>query len=203
MAVTQKNITKGNLMADLRSYSGLADDFKKRKMISRGLVRQHFAEPWQFRVEIDKDATKTAPALFKTDGSHHSPFDFLVKDVSFGPTEFACEPVEAGATVFTFPKSSQPVVISMTVRDTADRQLYKWFNDLADKVVNKDGTFNLPSEYLFGLTIKTYKDDDGDSEQELWCNWVYPLKMGDIQMSVDGEGFTEFPISFQQFRSLG
>jgi len=185
------------------SYSGLADDFRKRKMISRGLVRQHFAEPWQFRVEMSEGVMRLAPSLFAVDGSHHSPFDFLVKDISFGPTEIAGEPVEAGATIFTFPKSAQPVVVTMTVRDTADRQLYMWFNEWAGKVVNSDGTFNLPYSYLRWLTVLTYSDDDGDSEQELWSGMVYPQKMGDIQMSVDGEGFSEFPITFQQFRSLG
>ena len=191
------------------SYSGLADDFKKRKMISRGLVRQHFAEPWQFRIEMSEGATRLAPSLFAVDGSHHSPFDYLVKDVSFGPTEIASDPVEAGAMVFTFPKSALPVVVAMTVRDTADRQLYSWFNAWAGNIFGKDakgnddGTFNLPYSYLRWLTIFTYSDDDGNSEQELWSGMVYPQKMGDIQMSVDGEGFSEFPITFQQFRSMG
>ena len=184
------------------SYSGLADDFKKRRLISHGLVRTHFAEPWQFRVQFD-GAKDFLPELFKNDGSHHSIFDYLAKDVSFGPVDIACEPTEAGGTVFTFPKSSQPVVVSMTVRDTADRKLYKWFTAWSKLVVNDDGTFNVPYFYVRDLIVKTYQDDDGGSEEVLWSGGVYPQKMGDIQMAVDGEGFTEFPITFQQFRSMG
>jgi len=181
------------------SYTSLADDFKKRKMISYGLVRQHFAEPWQFRISFSD-----MPGFLSSGGDpHHSIFDYLVKDVSFGPVEIAGDPVEAGGTVFTFPKSSQPVVVTMTVRDTADRLLYQWFVAWAESVSNSDGTFNLPYTYLQKLTIYTYKDDDGASEQELWKGMVYPQKMGDIQMSVDGEGFSEFPVTFQQFRSQG
>lgn len=184
------------------SYTGLADDFKKRRMIAKGCVRTHFAEPWQFRVEVDGEDDK-ARTMFKKDAAHHSLFDYLAKNVSFGPTEIATEPVEAGANVFTFPKTSQPVVITMTVRDTADRDLYNWFTAWAGKVVNDDGTFNLPYDYTRILTIYSYRDDDGGSENALWSGLVYPAKMGDIEMSVDGEGFTEFPITFQQFSSLG
>lgn len=179
-------------------YKGTVEDFKIRKMISSALVRTHFAEPWQFRIEIDGMTADLA----RKDGSGHSVFDYLAKNVSFGPDEFTTEPVEAGAAVFTYPKSVQPVAISLTVRDTADRILYGWFDNWFGKVHNKDGTFNLPSTYVKKLTIWTYGSDSGP-EKDLWHGQVYPQKMGDIEMSVDGEGFTEFPILFQQFASLG
>lgn len=179
-------------------YQPLTDDMNKRRMIAASLVRTHFAEPWQFRVEIDG----MEAGLTKKDGSSHSVFDYLVKDVSFGPTEFQTEPVEAGANVFTFPTSAVPVVVTMTVRDTDDHQLYQWFNKWSGKVVNQDGTFSLPGTYIKKLTIFSYKDDADGSEKELWAGMVYPQKMGDIQKSVEAEGFTEFPVVFQQFRSL-
>lgn len=175
------------------------DDFNKRRLISHVGIRQGFAEPWQFRVLIDAMPQNLSGIK---GGSAHSLFDFLVKDVSFGPTELAGEPVEVGGTVFTFPKSSQPTTITMTVKDSDDWQLYTWFNEWASKVVNADGSFNTPSTFIKKLIIRTYKDDQAASEAELWSGMVYPQKMGDIQMSVDGEKFVEFPIVFQQFRSL-
>jgi hypothetical protein len=90
------------------SYTGLPDDFKKRRMIAKGCVRTHFAEPWQFRVEVDGEDDK-ARTMFKKDAAHHSLFDYLAKNVSFGPTEIATEPVEAGANVFTFPKTKPSI----------------------------------------------------------------------------------------------
>lgn len=182
--------------------SGYIEDMKKRRGIARSCVRTHFAEPWQFRVAVDGEDDKQN-TMFGRKIAHHNLFDYLAKNVSFGPTEIATEPVEAGANVFTFPKTLQPVVITMTVRDTADRDLYNWFTTWAGKVVNGNGTFNLPSYYTRILTIYSYKDDDGASENALWSGLVYPTKMGDIEMSVDGEGFIEFPITFQQFSSLG
>jgi len=189
-------------------YSPLSkhpEDLKKRRMIARSCVRTHFVEPWQFRIEVDgmKDL---APKLAETDGPV-TVFDYLVKGVGFGPTEFETEPVQAGAAIFTYPKSSQPVVVTMTVRDTADRLLYNWFNVWAGKVLYSaddkvwDGTFNLPASYVKQLTIHALHDDTNASV--LWSGHVYPQKMGDIEHSVDGEGFLEFPVVFQQFATLG
>ena len=138
----------------------------------------------------------------QVDGSNHNLFDFLVKNVSFGPTELTTDALEVGGAIFTFPKTSAPCVITMTVRDSSTWQLYNWFNTWVSEVVNNDGTFNLPFKYKKLLKIKTYKDDEAGSEVDLWSDEVYPTKMGDISMDVSAEGFVEFPIVFQQFRSL-
>jgi|GEM_PF-3042186 len=183
---------------DFKPYQGLQDLIEKRHMINRQAVRLHYAEPWQFRIMLYDGS-----AMFETKlETFHNLFDFLAREVSFGPTELSTEPVEAGGTVFTYPKQSQPVVITCTVRDTGDRKLHKWFNKLVGKVVNPDGTFNLPNDYCYKMKILSYEDDSEDG-QDLWEGLVYPTKMGDIQMSLDGENFTEFPIVFQQFNSLG
>ncbi len=183
---------------DFKPYQGMQDLIEKRHIINQQAVRLHYAEPWQFRIMLYDGS-----AMFETKlETYHNLFDFLAREVSFGPNELLTEPVEAGGTVFTYPKQSQPCVITCTVRDTADRELYKWFDELMSEVVNSDGTFNLPNDYCYKMKILSYKDDGAD-EKDLWEGLVYPTKMGDIQMSQDGQNFVEFPIIFQQFNSLG
>ncbi len=153
--------------------------------IARKLVRTDFVEPWDFRLLIGGGE-----------------LDLFIKDMSFGPVEIETEAIKAGAVTLTYPEGTSPTAISLTVRDHLDRRIYKWFTEWKKKVVNSDGTFNLPmgkngylrKAELYSLTAK-YEEDPLDS----W--WVFPQKMGDITQSVDAQGFLEFPLTFIQFNS--
>lgn len=187
------------MLACMGSQKQKSDDFKIRRMIAKAAVHTHFAEPWQWRVEIDK----VDGDLFRRDASGLCLFDYLAKGVNFCPVEFGTDPLEVGATVFTFPTTAQSVAVLMTVRDSADRKLYTWFSEISGKVNNPDGTFNLPFSYLLKMTIYAKNGDTKADEIPQWEGTVYPQKMGDITEEVDAEGFIEFPIIFQQFCSTG
>ena len=139
------------------------EDFNRLKMISHRLVHVEFQHPWEWRVEIETEQTKT------------------------------------GGITLTFPAGTQPVTFTLTMRDFKDRRFYRWFEKTwVPKVVNPDGTFNLPFNYLRKFRrISLINPED----IETWK--VLPTKLGDITESQEGQGFLEFPITMVQFRSVG
>lgn len=173
----------------------MAEDFNQLKRISKRLVYAQFQHPWEFRLHISGLPVELA-----------NNFDLLVKDISYGPVTIETETIKAGGVTLTFPAGSEPVTLTMTVRDfksgvlngkTVNRPFYHWVQDAwVPRVINKDGTFNLPSSYLRRVArVSLYDPDDA----EVW--YMFPQKLGDITESVDGEGFLEFPVTFIQFRS--
>ena len=157
------------------------------KIIARRLRETHFREPWQFRVSVE--------------GYPHEDddFDLYVKEISYGPTEIETEPEQVGMKIMTFPSSAQPVTIAMTMRDHQDRRVSKWFDERVGKIVNDDGTVNLPTDYLLKMRRFSLIEDGSEVETDVWE--VLPTQLGDVTESKDGEGTLEFPITFIQFCS--
>lgn len=154
------------------------------RQLSNKLVRTKFAEPWQFRVEIEG-----APA----------DWDLFCKEVVQTPIELETDQKRIGAHYLSFLNGAQPVGLSLTMRDDDDGQIYNWFEDWVAKVVYPDGTWGLPADYL--RTCKIYKRKHDGSEylrQELR---VQPLTLGELTETVElGSGFLEFPITMVEFR---
>ena len=87
----------------------------------------------------------------------------------------------------------------MTVRDHVDQRVSNWFSQRVAKMVNSDGTVNLPVDYLLKIRRFAIDSENKETRKEVWE--VLPTQMGDITESKDGEGLLEFPITFIQFRS--
>jgi len=165
----------------------LATDYNsiKTKIVKR-LVETPFRHPYQFRIEVK--------------GYPQDDFDLLIKEISYGPDEIDVEPIKVGLKVLTYPVGVQPVTISMVMRDHEDQRVSKWFESQIKKMVNADGTVNLPDKYK--IEIKRFSiisTGNGEVETDKWE--VIPTQMGDVTESRDGEGLLEFPIVFIQFRS--
>lgn len=195
-----------NLPANMQ-IMGNAEDFNRLRLIQKAMKDADYLHPWEWRVDIILPNGMSIPEhteLFRKIGggsgsdADTSFFDLYAKDVSFGPVTIENEPVKAGAITFTYPTASAPVSITMTMRDRKDRVVYDWLKALAKKVLNDDGTVNLPSTYLIQMRLINLSDSTTTDE---WL--VYPTDMGEITLSVDTEGLTEFPVKFMQFRSLG
>ena len=165
----------------------MAEDYNRLKIIARRLRETHFREPWQFRISVEG---------YPYDDDD---FDLYVKEISYGPTEIETEAEQIGVKVLTFPSSAQPVTLSMTMRDHQDRRVSKWFNERVKKVVNDDGTVNLPADYVLKMRRFSLLEDNSEEETDLWE--VVPTQLGDVTEERDGEGTLEFPITFIQFRS--
>lgn len=178
----------------------MVDDFNKLRMIAKRLVAAPFQEPWQWKVEIDG-----LPDNLLNVRNGVSTFDLLAKDISYSPIEIETEAIKAGSITLTFPSGTQPVIITMTMRDLQDERLKKWFigwsrgKGEVPGVANADGTFNLPfgrDGYLRELRRISLVDPE---DVQKWM--VFPQKLGEITESVESPGFLEFPISFVQFRT--
>lgn len=167
----------------------MKEDFNKMRSMAHKLVTTNFKYSWQFRLEIEG-----AP----------SDLDIYVKDISYGPTQIENDAIKIGAKILTYPTTSQPVTLSMTVRDNEDERISKWFDDWAGSVINEDGTVNLPfgdSGYVKNVT-RYFIDADGESENEMDQWGMYPVQRGDVTESRDATGtFLEFAVTFIQFRS--
>ena len=157
----------------------------KLRSISSQAVNTHFRHGWQFRLEVDG-----APG----------DFDFYCKETSHTPWEIETEPFNAGATPINYPTRSNPSTISLTMRDNEDGRIYDWFDGRCRMVVNQDGTFNLPSEYL--LKIRKF-DLLSDGTEKLRREFkVVPLSLGELTESLDESGGNlEFPLTFIEFRT--
>lgn len=166
----------------------MSEDINHLRSIALRLLKTPWREPWQFRIEVE--------------GYPHDDWDLCVKDVTYGPIEIETEQEQLGACVLTYPTVAQPVTISMTMRDHEDRRVSKWFASIVKKMINGDGTVNLPGTYV--LKIRRFSLlHDGDQNGEETDVWeVLPTQLGDVTESKDGEGTLEFPITFIQFRSV-
>lgn len=166
----------------------MKEDFNKLRSIAHKLVTTNFKHPWQFRLEI-KDAPKE--------------LDFYVKDISYGPTQIENDAFSVGVRALTYPTKMAPVTLSMTVRDNEEEEISKWFDEWAGKVLNTDGTANLPygdNGYVKDVTRYHIDADGTESERDSWE--MYPVQRGDVTESRDATGtFLEFAVTFIQFRS--
>jgi hypothetical protein len=165
----------------------MAEDFNKRKLIARKMGKTDFKQSWQFRLEIE---------------GQPEDFDIYVKDITHGPTEIENDPTKAGGRTLTYPTGAAPVNLSMTVRDHQDERIAQWFDAWTAKVVNADGTLNLPyGQDGYVKKVKRFRQDKDDAET-LTNTWeMYPVQRGDVTESRDEPGMLEFPITFIQFRS--
>lgn len=163
----------------------MAEDINIIRLKSRTLVKTPFHLSWQYRIEID-GYSKGA-----------DDFDLFVKDISYTPVEIETDPIPAGFHVITFPSGAQPVVVSMTMRDHQDRRVYNFCNEWAGKIINKDGTVNLPLEYIKKFTRYNILDDSTEVKTDTWE--VFLTQIGEISESREEPGIMEFPITLMQF----
>jgi len=169
----------------------MAEDFNKLRMISKQLVQTPFQRGWQFRVEIE---------------GQPEDWDLFVKDISYCPFEVQTEEIHLGVQILTYPIAGAPIMVALTMRDHEDRRIYEWFKERVGKVLNSDGTVNLPfgkenaaDGYVFEMKRFSLLSDNSEKETDVWQ--VFPTKLGDISQSVEDPEFLEFPIAFVQFRS--
>ena len=166
----------------------MSEDFNRLRLKVHTLVGTDFKQAWAFKLDID---------------GQPADMDIYVKDITFGPTEIANDPVKVGGKTLTFPTGAEPVSLSMTVRDHRDERVAKFFDDWATEVVNADGTVNLPGIDGSGYVRKAKRyalNEDGT--EDLRNTWgIFPVQRGDVTESREDGMFLEFPMTFIQFRS--
>lgn len=157
------------------------------RRISHQLVTTPFQAGWQYRVEVD---------------GQPSDLDIYVKDITYGAFSIEYEAKEIGTQSIHNPTHKTAGLVTLTVRDNQDARVEAFFTKAAKKVVNPDGTVNLPHEYLLGMRLY-YLSEDGS--EKLAHEWeVAPAECGEITRSRSSlNEFVSFPISFQKYKSFG
>lgn len=161
---------------------GLLD--KQRRMVKQ-LVQTPFQQGWQFRVEID---------------SQPSDLDIYVKDITYGAVTIEYESKQLGSQTINAPINKTAGTVSVTVRDHDDGRVEAFFQKLADKVVNSDGTVNLPVDYLIKMRLYRLLSNDSEKLDKEWI--VSAAECGEVTRSrTDVTELISFPMTFQQYKA--
>lgn len=164
------------------STSGL---LSRQRRTSQQLVRTPFQQGWQYRVEVD---------------GMPPDFDIYVKDITYGAFTIEFEAKQIGTVEIQNPTHRTAGQVTLTVRDHQDGRVEKFFTKGAGKVVNSDGTVNLPKDYLLKMRLYLLLENGGEELSKEWE--VAPADCSDITRSRTAlNEFVSFPITFQKYRS--
>lgn len=160
---------------------------QKAKQSTTDFMNKPWLQGWQWAIEATGAPTD---------------LDMYVKDVDFGFGSIDVDTVQVGCGAIAKPTFSGASEITATVRDDQERSISTWFGQQIKKVKNKDGTINLPKDYVFELRIFTL-NDDGD--RTLLVKYqVFAIKIGNFSFSREnGNQIHSFPIIFQKFSTVG
>ena len=157
--------------------------------VVNNFMNKPWLQGWQWAVEIEAD---DAPI----------DFDLYVKDVDFGAGSIDVDTFKVGGGSIAFPTSSNASEIVLTLRDDQDMTIDKWMDMRLAKVKNKDGTINIPADYIFKIHFFTLNDD---GQRKPYKNYqVFPIKKGNMNFSREGRNtLHSFPLIFQKFSTVG
>ncbi|MEC6832960.1 hypothetical protein VXS06_14430 [Photobacterium toruni] len=150
------------------------------------LMTTPFKQGWQWILEADN----TPPD-----------FDIYVKDIDMGMGSVDADSQNIGSGAIAKPTTASAGEITMTVRDHQDGRIAKWFATQIGKVRNKNGTVNLPKDYVFHVRLLSV-DDDGNKSP--WKE--YRVFAQGINLTLNYESIGEFitySITLQKFSTLG
>lgn len=159
---------------------GLLDNH--RRMIKR-LVQTPFQQGWAFRLEMD---------------GQPSDLDIYVKELTYGCIVIEYDNKQIGSQQIAAPVGKSASRVTLTVRDHEDGRVEKFFVGKTKKVLNDDGTVNLPASYLFKMRLYRLKADDSEVLDAEWI--VSAAEYGEITRDRTAvTDFVTFPMTFQMF----
>ncbi|HFI5928973.1 phage tail protein [Escherichia coli] len=149
------------------------------KLTSIIMNKMLFAQGWQFSVEVDG-----------LEGA-----DFFAKDITYHDYSIEYETIKIGGGNILQPTERSPGQITMMVRDTVDGLVLDWFKTAKGRVINPDGTGNIPSKYLLNVRIyRLLSSGLTKLENEMT---VFPVTTGDVTYARDQvTEFKSFPMTF-------
>lgn len=167
-------------------YGTGATDRIVGKLTSRMLTKMLFAQGWQWAVEIDG-----LPGA-----------DFFARDITYSDFTIETDPMVIGGGGINVPQRREAGPVTMTVRDTVDGLVARWFDNQKAKVINSNGTVNLQLQYSFDIRIYHLLFSGVTLlEKELT---VFATQRGDITVSRDAVSqFHTFPLTFTQVSTFG
>lgn len=133
--------------------------------------------------------------------------DVFIREHSYGPTEIEMDEIDIGSIVRNFPRKAMPVTSTVTIRDDQHETVGAWLDSIAARMVNRDGTQNLPYDPEKGwvLIMDRYRiiyDREDEMTFELASSMEVVFRQrGDVDESYSELGFLAYPAVFVQFRS--
>lgn len=177
------SVATSNPAAAGTSQTGL---FARHRRTVRQLVETPFQQGWQFRIEIE---------------GQPSDFDVYVKDVTYGSFTIEYEATQVGTNTINSPLHKSASTVTMTVRDHQDGRVETFFTKLSKKVINEDGTINLPANYLVKMRLYLLSDDGAERLNKEWE--VSVAECGEITRSRSAlNEFVSFPVVLQKYRAM-
>ncbi|MGL4900342.1 MAG: hypothetical protein ACRCZA_00130 [Shewanella sp.] len=170
-------------MASMTNISAL-------KSIAKQLARTTFVQNWQWRVAFS-GAGVNPP----------SDFDIYCRSIEHGGLTIEYESKQVGAVTINSPTHKTAGTVTLTIRDHEDFRCEKFFRRMAAKVLNDDGTINLPSSYLFKMAIYIINQDGSETLYNQWD--VSAGEFGGFTRGRDEIGaFVSYPMVFQKYKSI-
>ncbi|MDC9590758.1 phage tail protein [Xenorhabdus sp. XENO-10] len=160
-------------------------EIRNAKSLVYSALRIRYAQGWQWAIEADG----------------LNGLDMFAKDITYDSITIETESKQIGAVVFNKPTHREAGTITITVRDSEDGAIARWFDERADRVTNGDGTVNIPSQYAMGIRIYRVMQSGGielDSEFD-----VFPTSRGETTRSRDQvTEFLSYPLTFIKTSSI-
>jgi len=176
--------TFGSIEASDPGAEGRTERMASDKSMLKAALRMAYAQGWQWTVEV----------------AGFSQLQMFVKDINYTPVTIETEAKNIGGIMINRPTLSSSSTISMTVRDTEDGAVKKWFTSLAGRVINPDGTINLPTDYL--VTLNIYNILSSGERQLADTFEVFATNLGDITRGRDQVSeFFSYPITWTIYSS--
>lgn len=176
--------TFGSIEASDPGAEGRIERMASDKSMLKAALRMAYAQGWQWTVEV----------------AGFSQLQMFVKDINYTPVTIETEAKNIGGIMINRPTLSNSSTISMTVRDTEDGAVKKWFTSLAGRVINPDGTINLPTDYL--VTLNIYNILSSGERQLADTFEVFATNLGDITRGRDQVSeFFSYPITWTIYSS--
>lgn len=150
------------------------------------MMKTPFRQGWQWIIEAD-DAPEE--------------FEIYAKDVSLGLGSIDPLILKIGGGSIAIADTSSVGEITLTVRDHQDGRVEKWFSRKLGSVKNKDGTVNLPKDYIFELRLYLVSES---GVKELWRSYKVWAAKNNIDLGYEKKDeFMAYSLTFQKFKSLG
>ncbi|HBM2815619.1 TPA: phage tail protein [Enterobacter hormaechei subsp. xiangfangensis] len=176
--------TFGSIENNDPGATGRSQKLESDKSMLKAALRMAYAQGWQWTVEV----------------AGFSQFQMFVKDINYTPITIETETKNIGGVMINRPTLSSQQTITMTVRDTEDGAIKRWFTSLAGRVINKDGTINLPVDYL--VTLNIYNILSTGERQLADTYEVFATNLGDITRGRDQVSeFMAYPITWTIYSS--
>lgn len=160
------------------------------KSLAKKLVHTNFQLGWQWVVEFSGAGINPPPD-----------FEIYAKSIEHGGATLEYEEKQIGANTINSPTHKTAGTVTLLIRDHEDGRCEKFFAQLIKRVVNDDGTVNLPSEYLFKMRLYRLMENDSKVLDKEWD--VSMAEYGGFTRSVEEKSFVTYPAVFKKYKALG